>query len=90
MDNWSTWPSHVKELAEMLCPDSSTRGFSLLSITLPKIPDNSPRDLTSLTSLHTEPPLFDLSKSPTCPKEAEPEKHSALLVFQHQTISRMN
>lgn len=25
MDNWYfTWPSHVKEMAEMLCSDSST------------------------------------------------------------------
>lgn len=36
--------------------------FFFLYIKLPKIPDNSPRNLTSLTSLDTQTPLFDLRK----------------------------
>lgn len=44
MDSWYfAWPSHVKELAEMLCSDFYSCGFFLLYIKLPKIPDNSPR-----------------------------------------------
>lgn len=65
-------------------------GFFSLSIKLPNIPDNSPGDLTSLATLHMQSPLFALSKSPTHRKGAKPVKHSALLRFQHRTISRTN
>lgn len=65
-------------------------GFFSLSIKLPNIPGNSPGDLTFLATPHVQSPPFALSKSPTRPKEAKPVKHSALLVFQHQTISRTN